>query len=115
METFTAPGEAEPQAVAIAPTAQTGQVALTWSDPGSSFDATGFQLVQPGSGTARVPSVLGKVRPKLKITKKRTRTSLNVRITGLKRGKLKFKIVAKKLKGPTRVIAKIRQSKRGPS
>ena len=54
-----------------------------------------------------------KLKPgKLKITKTRKKRSVDVRVKNVKRGKLKFKIVAKKLDGPTRVVAKIRQSKR---
>ena len=94
-ESFTTVGDAETETVTISPTAETVQVALTWPS-GSSFDATGFTLT---SGT-------------LKITKKRGARWLDVRIKGVHQGKLKFKIVAKRLHGRTRVVAKIRQSKR---
>jgi hypothetical protein len=104
-ETFTQPGQAETEAVAVAASAETVQVALTWPDPGSSFDVTGVQLGSGGRSLAQVE--------KLKITKKRTKRSLDVRIKNVKRGKLKFKIVAKKVgNSRTRVVAKIRQSKR---
>ncbi len=107
-ETFTTPGEAEPQAVAVSSSAETVQVALTWPEASSSFDVTGIKLV-PG----RVLAQSGKLNPgNLKITKKRTKRSLDVRIKNVKRGKLKFKIVAKKLGKKTRVVAKIRQSKK---
>lgn len=102
-ETFTTAGDAEPETVTISPTAETVQVALTWPS-GSSFDATGFTLTS-GSRTLTASE-------KLRITKKRGARWLDVRIKGLHRGKLKFRIVAKRVHGKTRVVAKIRQSKR---
>jgi hypothetical protein len=109
-ETFTRTGEAESGSVAISPTAKTAQIALTWGDRDSSFDITGVQLV-PRSPT--FASADGVQRPRLKITKRRTATSLDVRIKRLQAGKLRFRIVAKRLDGRTRVTAKIRQSRRG--
>ena len=94
VEKFTEPGQAEPETVAVAPSAETVQVALTWPETSSSFDVTGVKLV---SGR-RVLAQSGKLKPgNLKITKKRTKRSLDVRIKNVKRGKLKFKIVAKKV------------------
>ncbi len=104
VEKFTQPGQAEPETVAVAPSAETVQVALTWPEPSSSFDVTGIKLVSGGRVLAQ--------SEKLKITKKRTKRSLDVRIKNVKRGKLKFKIVAKKVGKSTKVVAKIRQSKR---
>lgn len=107
-ETFTKAGTAEPEAVNISPTAETVQVALTWANSDSSFDAVGFTLT---SG-ARTLAVFPSSSEKLRVTKKRGAKWLDVRIKGLHKGKLKFKIVAKRVHGRTRVIAKIRQSKR---
>ena len=108
-ETFTDAGAAEPESVSIAASARTAQVALTWSDPDASFDVTGVRLTSAGRSFA-VADRPG--RGKLKITKTGRKRALDVRIKNVKRGKLRFKIVAKKLDGPTRVVAKIRQSKR---
>jgi hypothetical protein len=105
-ETFTTVGSTEPESVNVSPTTETVQVALTWP-AGSSFDATGFTL----TSTRTLAGVDQKAR--LRITKKRGARWLDVRIKGVHRGKLTFKIVAKRLKGRTRVVAKIRQSKRG--
>jgi Domain of unknown function DUF11 len=102
-ESFTTAGDAETETVTISPTAETVQVALTWPS-GSSFDATGFTLT---SGTRALA-----ISERLRITKKRGARWLDVRIKGVHQGKLKFKIVAKRLHGRTRVVAKIRQSKR---
>ena len=103
-ETFTSAGAVEPESVTISPKAETVQVALTWPNSSSSFDATGFTLT---NGTRTLA-----VSDKLRITKKRGAKWLDVRIKGVHAGKLKFKIVARKVKGRTRVVAKIRQSKR---
>lgn len=114
-ETFTRPGETETQSATIAASAKTTQVALTWPDADSSFDATGFRIVRGGQVVARAPqSVVAKVRPgKLRVSKRRTARSLDVRIKGLKPGKLIYRIVARRLDGRTRVVAKVRQSRRG--
>jgi hypothetical protein len=103
-ETFTTAGDAEPETATISPTAETVQVAVTWASSSSSFDATGFTLT---SGTRTLA-----LSEKLRVTKKRGAKWLDVRIKGVHAGKLKFKIVARKVKGRTRVVAKIRQSKR---
>lgn len=103
-ESFTTAGASEPEAVTISSTAQTVQVALTWPNSGSSFDVTGFTLISRSRTLA--------VSEKLRITKKRGARWLDVRIKGVHRGKLKFRIVAKRVHGRTRVVAKIRQSKR---
>jgi hypothetical protein len=105
VETFAQPGEAKPEAVRIAPSAETAQVALTWPDSNSSFDVVGIQLV-PAAGKIAAAAV------KLRITKVRKKRSLDVRVKNLHRGTLKFKIVAKKLGKSKRVKATIRQSKR---
>jgi hypothetical protein len=110
-ETFTRSGETESEAVRISPTAKTAQIALNWSDRDASFDVTGVRLVPNSVRTfATVDRAL---RPRLKITKRRTATSLDVRIKRLEAGKLRFRIVARRLDGRTRVTAKIRQSRRG--
>jgi hypothetical protein len=108
-ETFTRSGETEAESVAISPKAQTAQIALTWP-AGSSFDVTAVQLV-PRSSLQMLASVSVQ-RPRLLITKRRTARSLDVRIKRLRAGKLRFRIVARRLTGRTRVTAKIRQSRR---
>jgi hypothetical protein len=109
-DTFTRSGETEAEAVTISPQAETAQIALTWPQ-GSSFDVTAVQLV-PRSSLSAFASVDDAQRPRLVITKRRTARSLDVRIKRLQAGKLKFRIVARRLTGRTRVTAKIRQSRR---
>src|SRR5262245_38850891 len=109
VQTFDQPGEAQPEAVSIAPSAETVQVALTWPDASSSFDAVGFRIV---SGSRLLAGTTTTDARSLKIRKIRKKRSLDVRITRVRKGKLKFKVVAKKLGDRTRVVAKVRQSKR---
>jgi hypothetical protein len=110
VDTFTQPGETEPEAVRIAPSAETAQVALTWPTDGSSFDVVGITLVPSAQ---KFVAAADERRPaRLKITKIRKKRSLDVRVKHLRRGTLKFKIVATKLSKSTRVKATIRQSKR---
>jgi len=97
---------------------------MTWSDPDNSFDVTDVSLA-PGTKLMTLPGV--RLAPtastllivstptaatRLRVIKRRTARSLDVRIKGVRRGKLTFKIVAKRLDGRARVRAKIRQSKR---
>ena len=94
VEKFTRPVRPSPKQWPSRRAAETVQVALTWPEASSSFDVTGITLVSGG----RVLAQSGKLEAgNLKITKKRTKRSLDVRIRNVKRGKLKFKIVAKKL------------------
>ena len=108
-ETFTQPGETETESVPVAPTAETVQVALTWPDADSTFDVTGVRLLAPARSLGLYDPT---ARSRLRITKRRTPRSLDVRIKNVARGRLVFKIVAKRLDGRTRVRATIRQSKR---
>jgi hypothetical protein len=105
-ETFTKSGESESGSVAISPKAETAQIALTWPSSASSFDVAGVKLV----GAPRTFATTEASR--LKVTRRRTARSLDVRIKGLRAGKLRFRIVAKRVGGRTRVVAKIRQSRR---
>jgi hypothetical protein len=107
-ETFTKSGETESASVTISPTAKTAQIALTWPQR-SSFDVVGIQLVEPPRTFAVADAMR---RSRLAITKRRTARSLDVRIKRLQRGRLRFRIVARRLDGRTRVTAKIRQSRR---
>ena len=95
----------------VSPKAETAQVGLVWP-AGSSFDATQFRIVSGGEVVAQgFRTVLA--RPaKLKVRKIRRSRSLDVRITNLRPGKLHFKVVAKRVTGRARVLAKVRQSKR---
>jgi hypothetical protein len=103
-ESFTAAGASEPETVTVSPAAETVQVALTWKTSGSSFDVVGLTLSSPSRTLAS--------SEKLRVTKKGGAKWLDVRIKGVHAGKLKFRIVAKKVHGRTKVVAKIRQSKR---
>jgi hypothetical protein len=117
-ETFTEPGQAEPEAVPIAATAETAQVVVTWSQPGTSMDLTSFQLVQGGKVVAqgRTLATVDRRKPaRLKITKKQRLASVEVRVTNLRRGQLKFKVVSRKVRKKAKVRVTVRQSKKRAS
>ena len=81
---------------------------MTWPE-GTSFDVTGIQLVPRAPG--RTLAAIERRRIRLRTTKRRSATSLDVR--RLKPGRLKFRIVARRVDGRTRVTARIRQSRSG--
>jgi len=114
-ETFTDAGQAKPEAVAIAPTAETAQVVATWTQRGVSLDVTSFQLVQDGKVVAQGRTLAAVQRRKparLKVRKKRKPGSIEARVTNLKRGKLRFKVVAQKINKATKVRVVVRQSRK---
>jgi hypothetical protein len=88
---------------------------VTWPANGSSFDVTNFQLVSDGKVVAkgRRLAAVERLKPRrLKITKRRKVNSVDARITNLQRGKLRFKVVAKKVSEKTRVRVIVRQSRK---
>jgi hypothetical protein len=118
VETFTAPGQKEPEAATITPSAKTAQVVATWTDPNASLDLTSFQLVSNGKVVAsgrRLSAADRKKPTRLKITKKRRSLSVEARVTNLRRGRLRFKVVARKLPEATKVRVTVRQSKKRSS
>lgn len=108
-ETFTPSTPGQTETAQIAPTADTVTVGLTWPSTRASFDVTGIAIVDNGRVVARAPQ--SAVVKRLVVVKTRTGRSLKVAIENPVRGKLTFKIVARKLKSPTRVKATIRQTK----
>ena len=115
VETLTREGQAEPESVVVSSTTKTAQIALTWNDPDSRLDVRAIQLVPLARAPAVAPGLVARTEaapPKLRITKRYRGRSVNVTIKNLRRGRLKFKIVAVELGGRTRATAKIRQSKR---
>lgn len=111
-DTFTKPGQEKPHAVAVAAKTKRVEVRLTWQNPRDIFDITAIQLYKGGRLIGqRIPAGAVKLRPrKLKVTRKRTSTSVLIGITKLRPGQLKFKVKAKKVSGRptvwTRVVQK---------
>ena len=115
-ERFTGAGQTETEAVKIAPAAKTLQVVVTWSSRSDRFDLTNFQYVETGAKPP-VPRMLEstlKKPAKLRISRKRTATSVETRIAkpGRRPGRLRFHVVSKKVGRPAQVKVTVRQSRR---
>ena len=109
-DTFTAPGQAKPHAVTIPAAAKTVDLTIRWPKAGDAFDAAGFVVVRGGKVVARGPAAYEAEPRKLKITKlKITKTSVTIRVSRLVAGKLKFKVVAKKVSGTTKVTTRVKR------
>jgi hypothetical protein len=108
-EQFTSSTPPQAEAVTVSPAADAVTVGLTWPSSSDSFDVTGVTIVRNGQVVARAPAS-ATVR-RLVVVKTRKATSLKVAIKNPVRGKLRFKIVARKVHKATRVRATIRQTK----
>ena len=109
-DTFTAPGQAKPHAVTIPAATKTVDLTIRWPKAGDAFDAAGFVVVRGGKIVARSPALFQAEPRKLKITKlKITKTSVTIRVSRLVAGKLKFKVVAKKVSGTTKVTTRVKR------
>ncbi len=104
-DTFAAAGQTKPHAVRITAATPVAEITVRWTDRRDSFDLSGLQNVRRTS-FAR-PSVEGQTPEKLKITRRRTATSVTVRIEKLKPGTLKFKVIAKAVRARARVVTRV--------
>ena len=107
-DTFTSPKQEEPVAVTLAPEVETVTLILTWKNARNKFDAADIRDVQNGQVIARGPAGVIKLKPrKLKITRKRTATSLRLRLNNVSAGPLRFKVTAKKVSAPAKVTTQV--------
>ena len=109
VDTFRRRGETETHAVPLTAASKSVQLVVRWPNRRAGFDVAGFRLT--GSSRSGARDLTASLR--LKISRKRTGTSVNVRVTRLKPGTLRFRVVAKKLPGPTKVTTRVVQSRRG--
>jgi len=101
-DTFTTVGQQRAHVVPVAATTRSVDVTVRWQRPGDRFDLTGFRLA------ARRAFAVGRLPAKLKITKlKITRTSLTVRVAGLRAGRLSFRVVARRVTAPAKVTTRV--------
>jgi hypothetical protein len=107
-DTFAAVGQAKPHAVKITAATPVSVVTVKWTDRRNRFDLSAIQNVRR-TLSAR-PSAEEQTPEKLKITRRRTATSLTVRIEKLKPGTLRFKVVSKVVQ--TRAVVVTRVSRR---
>ncbi len=104
-DTFAAAGQTKPHAVKISAATPVSVITVKWTDRRDRFDLSGIQNVR--RTTAARPAAEEQTPEKLKITRQRTATSLTVRIEKLKPGSLKFKVVAKAVRAPARVVTRV--------
>ena len=101
-DTFAVAGQVKPHAVKVTAATPVAVLTVKWKDRRDRIDITGIQNVR------RTVSAVEQEAPvKLKITRKRTATSMTVRIEKLKPGDLKFKVVAKVVKARATVVTSV--------
>ena len=99
---FAAPGQARAKSVAIPEGTQSATITVRWKRTIDRFDVTGIKQLQ------RTVAAALKLKPgKLKISTKRTSTSVTVRVSKLKPGTLRFAVVARKLAAPAQVTTTV--------
>jgi hypothetical protein len=89
-------GEAKPHAIAIGGSTKSIQIALTWASPLDKFKLIGLQLVKNGKPIAVALRPQHKPR-KLGVKVTTSKTFALVKVSGLGKGKLRFKVQAAKI------------------
>jgi hypothetical protein len=92
--TFTKTGQTKTRSVRLPSGVRSVNTAISWDDENDVFDITGIHVVRKGKTVARASRVR-----KLKVTKRRGATNVTVKISRLVRGRLVFKLKAKRLSG----------------
>lgn len=90
-DSFTKVGQTKSKKVSIGSTAKSIDLTLTWSSPLDSFTVSGLKLKPKRGATISI------AKKRLKIKRSAGTTYLSLHITGIKRGKLLFKLKSKKL------------------
>ena len=89
-------GQSKTHSVAIGAGTKSIQIALTWASPLDAFKLSGLKLVS-GKQTLAVASRPGRKPAKLKVTRTASSTFLILKVSKLRKGKLKFKVQATKI------------------
>jgi hypothetical protein len=107
-------GQSKPHTVAIGATTKSIQIALTWASPLDHFKISGFKLIVHGKPVAVAPRA---ARPRqLKVTKTGSSTFTLIKVSGLGKGRLAFRVKATKVgSGEPKVslTTQVTQSKKG--
>lgn len=93
-DTFMQPGQTKSRALTVGRTNKSVDLVLTWENPLDTFTIGSIKLVTKNGTIASVS------KKRLKITRVAGKTFLNVRVSRLKRGKLRFKLRAATLSTP---------------
>jgi hypothetical protein len=86
VDAFKRVGQGKPHAVALAASARTAQLTLTWDNPADKFTVSRVRIVNHGRTVA-----LARARH-LRLTTRRGATFLVVKVSGLTRGSLRFTV-----------------------
>ncbi len=119
-DTFNAAGQTKSHSINIGGSTRSVDIVLSWVGTTNVFEITKLRLVRGKRTIAKGSSVVdsrrkrAKVR-KLKVTRKQGTTFLTVKVTRVKRGKLKFKLRAKQLGVPGLPVALTTQASKSRS
>lgn len=94
-DTFTKQGQTKSKIVSVGSSAKAVDLTLTWPSPLDTFTVSGLKLKTSSGSTISI------AKKRLKIKRTAGKTYLNLHITGVKRGKLLFKLKSKVLKSGT--------------
>jgi hypothetical protein len=89
---FTQSGQSANRSVRLPGGVRSVNTTLTWDDPANRFDITNIRVVRRGNTVAR-----GSAVRKLRVKKRRGPTFVTVKVGRLVRGKLKFKLRARRI------------------
>jgi hypothetical protein len=113
---FTAPNQTKSHTVNVGASTRSIEAVLTWVGAQNLFDVASVKIVRGGRTVAK--SSVGQSRrkrrkaTKLRITRTQGATFLALKMTRVKRGKLRIKLRASKLAGPTTLVTQIAKSTR---
>jgi hypothetical protein len=95
---FTRQGQTKAHTLRIPGAVKQAQFALSWANAGDRFTISGFRVIRQGRLVAR-GSARRKIK-RLKVSRRNGATFTTVRVSGLVRGKLRFKVKARRLSTP---------------
>ncbi len=109
-DSFSRPAEERTHSVPLVAGVSTVEVTVRWQSPRDAFAVQGLEIVQGGKVVAR--EIQQTTPSKLKITRRRTATSLVIKVDKLKPGALRFRVVAGKIGKATKVVTRVTQRRR---
>ncbi len=86
-------GQSKPHSLAVGATTKSVQITLTWTNPLDKFKLTGLRLV----GKKGLLAVASRKPGKLRVTQKNSSTFTILKVAGLRKGTLRFKVKAAKV------------------
>jgi hypothetical protein len=106
-DTFTRVGQSKVHALTVPRGTRSVRFTLSWLNPNDSFDIGSLRITSKGKLVAKS----AKAR-KLKVTKRRGQSFVTIKVSRIKRGKLRFRVKAKKLAFPGAQVKLVTQATR---